>query len=81
MELLEAVLQSCVVSLVSDLVGLLSRRIVLYDFVRYWVVILGQDLRVPLDGNEALLNQVFLEDGSICRKDDAAIALLHPVAE
>ena len=45
------------------------------------VVVVGQDLGVPLDGDEAFLDQVFLEDWSICWQDNAAIALFEPVAE
>ena len=81
MEFLQAVLQSCVVGLIRDFISLLTRRVVLNNLIRNWVVVLGQDLRVPLDGNETLLDQVLLEDRRICWEDDAAIALLHPVAE
>ena len=36
---------------------------------------------MPFNRDEALLDEVLVEDGSISRQNNTAIALLHPVAE
>ena len=41
-------------------------------FVCYGVVAIGKYLRMPLNRNETLLDEVLLEDGCISRQDDTA---------
>ena len=53
----------------------------LHDLVGDRIVVVGEDLGVPLDRNKTLPDQFFLEDGCIDRVDDAARALFNPVAK
>ena len=60
------------------LLHVLRVRVVLHDFVGLRVVVIFNHLRVPLDGHYA-----FEEEAAhrlVCRRDDAATALLDPFA-
>ena len=52
----------------------------LNDLVRNWVVALGENLAVPLDGQESFVDEKLVKVGRIRRQHDAATALYGPMA-
>ena len=64
--------------LVEVFVKLIDRRVPHY-FIRGRIVLFLNHLRVPLDGDVALLEEVLHLD-AFARLDDAAAAFLNPVA-
>ena len=80
MELGKAVVKCRVVTRFGYLVCLFTGRLVLNHLISNLIVVLFEDFRVPLNGNEDLPDEVFLIQGSISRRYHTSIALVQPVA-
>ena len=65
MELCEALVQRRIVRLIDGRRSLFLSRVVFDHFISLRVVPVRQDLGVPLYDNEALLDEIFLKNGSI----------------
>ena len=81
MELREAVVKRCIVCLIIYLVVLFTCRRMLNDLIGDRVVSFRERLRVPLDRNEALLDEILLKVRCICWLDYASATLFGPVAD
>ena len=81
-ELGQAVVKRCVVlQACSHFVRFFPGRGVLDHFVGHSIVVFSELLRVPLDRQKALFDEIFFENGRVGGQDYAPVALLHPMAE
>ena len=53
----------------------------LHNLISLCIILVSQQLRVPLNSDEAFFDEVFLQDGGVGWEDDATIAFLGPVAK
>jgi len=68
-ELGQAIFKSWIVGLVVHFIVSLFSGCMLHNFTGNGVVVVSQLLRVPLYGNEALFDEILLENWCICGKD------------